>query len=260
MSKPHVVKPKKGHAHTHTIILLHGRGATATEFAEEFFESQDREERFISELLPGIRWVFPSATPRYAETEKETMNQWFDMTSVQRPQEDVEKQKEALKESVEQVLKIIEDEARKVPREKIFVGGISQGCATALFTMLCSGDRFAGFIGLSGWLPFQEQIADIAKRFPNLKYRVHRVRQLVEMKPLPDHMERECPLRTPVFIEHCEDDDTVPVENGQAMAETLDKLGMTVRTEWYTEGGHWIKEPQGVDDFVGFIWRKTMGL
>lgn len=49
-NQPHVIVPLK--EHTHTVILLHGRDSTATEFTEEFFESQASDDRTLPEMFP----------------------------------------------------------------------------------------------------------------------------------------------------------------------------------------------------------------
>ena len=49
----------------------------------------------------------------------------------------------------------MKDDAEKVEgMHRIFLGGISQGCAAALVTLLTSHERIASFIGISSWLPF----------------------------------------------------------------------------------------------------------
>jgi predicted esterase len=60
-------------------------------------------------------------------------------------------------------------------------------------------------------------------------------------------------LETPVFLSHCRDDDVVPIANGMKLSTTLEKLGMVVSWKQYEDGGHWVNEPQGVDDIVLFI-------
>jgi lysophospholipase-2 len=81
MSEPiHSIAPTA--LHTHTIILLHGRGSTASEFASELFENQASDSRFLGELLPTYKWVFPCAALRHAHIEDEALHQWFDMACV----------------------------------------------------------------------------------------------------------------------------------------------------------------------------------
>ncbi|KAG9228408.1 hypothetical protein BJ875DRAFT_489898 [Amylocarpus encephaloides] len=59
-------------------------------------------------------------------------------------------------------------------------------------------------------------------------------------------------LETPIFLSHSRDDDVVPITNGKNSL-TLEKLGMVVSWKQYKDGGHWVNEPQGVDDIVVFI-------
>lgn len=59
--------------------------------------------------------------------------------------------------------------------------------------------------------------------------------------------------RTPVFLGHSADDDVVYLEHGVVLSESLKGMGFDVEFVRYEEGGHWIVEPQGVDDMVEFI-------
>lgn len=70
-----------------------------------------------------------------------------------------------LRESVAEVIEIIRNESCEngVPFDKIILGGISQGCATAVqVLLLCSGIKLGGFIGLCGFLPFQSTFEKVA--------------------------------------------------------------------------------------------------
>jgi predicted esterase len=60
---------------------------------------------------------------------------------------------------------LIQDEIKNgIPSESIFIGGFSQGGATALYTALTSPIKFAGVIALSTWLPlharFPQELAN----------------------------------------------------------------------------------------------------
>ena len=80
----HVEQPRA--AHTHTVIFLHGRDSDGREFADEFFESEAsgpvEQPRKLRDLLPGIRWVFPSAPILRSERFGIEMSQWFDIWSA----------------------------------------------------------------------------------------------------------------------------------------------------------------------------------
>ncbi|KAF2642485.1 alpha/beta-hydrolase [Massarina eburnea CBS 473.64] len=251
MADVYVVSPTT--AHTHTIIFLHGRGSNAAEFASEFFESQDRQDRYLQSVFPSIKWVFPCAKMRWAAIEQETMCQWFDMASVLHPNQQMDMQKEGLRESVEGLMNIMESESevQGIGMNRIFLAGISQGCATAIIALFCSGVRLAGFIGLSSWLPFSDEII----RFQNYSLTDTKggVRALLGLAEDDDQMQIPAAQLTPVLLEHCLDDLVVPSQNGKDLEEKLRLLGMQVKMKIYSDGGHWVNEPTGIDDMVEFI-------
>ncbi|KAI0381410.1 lysophospholipase II [Hypomontagnella monticulosa] len=218
--------------HSHTIIWLHGRDSYAAEFCSELFESEasqpEGQPRTLPDLFPTIKWVFPQAPLLRAERfDVENMSQWFDMWSVENPLERPELQEPGLRTSIYQILNIVRQE--DLPSDKIFLAGISQGFATVISAVLASDDtQFAGLIGLCSWLP---PFADNILNTP--------------INPLV----RE----TPVFLAHSSDDEVVPIDNGKHLRDTL-RIHME-EVEWkeYEEGGHWVNEPEGVDDIAGFL-------
>jgi len=211
LSNIHIIESTA--AHTHTIIFLHGRGSNAREFASEFLESQASDSRFLAQIFPGLKWVFPCAQVRYAETEQEDMHQWFDMASVCNPHTGDELQLPGLRESARFILDVMRDEAEKVGgMQRIFLGGISQGCATALVALLTGRERIAGFVGISSWLPFPAPVP------PSVSWSEVFVRWVQE-RLLPASTE-SIPFQssdlnamawTPVLLEHAGDDEIVPV-------------------------------------------------
>ncbi|CAD6444339.1 6957e9de-1e4a-4b07-9806-5e13a73ab912-CDS [Sclerotinia trifoliorum] len=242
--------------HTHTVIFLHGRDSKAEEFASEFFESQASDGRTFPEILPGFKWVFPSSKMRLSARFETEMSQWFDIWCVQEPQQRKELQINGLIESIEQVVNVIDNEADHIPKERIFLAGISQGCVTAILTLLLNPMRLAGFIGLSSWLPFEEETMSLAASLKMGDEEGMRSFKVIQMKLSPDAtLNRETTpiLTTPVFLSHSKDDDVVPESNGDVLYRGLRELGMKVTRKIYEDGGHWINEPQGVDDIVAFI-------
>ncbi|KAH7386744.1 Alpha/Beta hydrolase protein [Phaeosphaeria sp. MPI-PUGE-AT-0046c] len=195
--------------HTHTIIFLHGRGSSATTFASELFESQDGHGGFFTSIFPAVKWICPCAPTSWAASEQESIPQWFDIASVQRPWEEAEMQHEGLEESAKSVAQVIEREAGEV-------GGI----------------RVGGFVGLCGWVPVED--------FEDEANTGHDVKEM------------------PVLLQHCRDDEVVPVGNGEALAIRLRKMERQVEWECFEEGGHWLNEPAGMDGIVRFI-EKTLG-
>lgn len=63
-------------------------------------------------------------------------------------------------------------------------------------------------------------------------------------------------LSTPVFLSHGTDDTLVSVRLGRQASRILQQIGVPTKWEEFTgavAGGHWIKEPEGVDGIVNFV-------
>lgn len=254
---PHVVGPRDGHPHPHTIIFLHGRGSTNQELADEFFESEASEPadlpRTLPDLFPTIRWVFPAAPVLRAARFDTDMSQWFDMWAVENPTERAEIQHDGLRRSVEAILEIVRDEEAhfKEGMPKIFLAGISQGFATAVAAYFSAGarngnattTRLAGLIGLSSWMPLGSK-ADLLQVLGDGTNTTG-----------TDHAGAAAPRATSVLLCHSADDDVVPVRNGRALRDALEQASHEVEWHEYVDGGHWVNEPQGVDDMVSFLRR-----
>ncbi|KAF1938242.1 alpha/beta-hydrolase [Clathrospora elynae] len=202
--------------HTHTVVFVYGRRSDSKTFCEEIFESQDTSGRSFTDIFPSIKWVFPCAKKSFSEKDEEEMYQWFDMSSVQHSQEEVEIQKPGIQESARQLLYHLKKETLEVPLERIIVAGISQGCATAIYALLTSGIRVEGFFGLYGWLPLAEDLQ----------------KAMIQPGRVKDV------LNTPLLLQHSKDDGVIPVENGEDLAARLKEMGMHVRWECFNDGGH----------------------
>ncbi|KAE8449713.1 hypothetical protein EG329_007488 [Mollisiaceae sp. DMI_Dod_QoI] len=244
-----------GDRHTHTIILLHGRDSHGSEFASDFFESQASDERKFPEIFPTIKWVFPSSKLLPSARFQSEISQWFDIWSVEDPADKKELQLEGLRESIRDVLVIVRSEMALVPPERIILGGISQGCATAILALLCGGIRIGGFVGMSSWLPFQGEVAAVARDFERGE-RLGHIRSIFNESIGSPEIVREgdgSAIDTPVFLSHSKDDMVVPIKNGVELEKMLRELGVEVTWKAYEDGDHWINEPEGVDDIVAFL-------
>lgn len=166
----YTLSPQLPHTHTHTVIFLHGRDSDATEFAQEFFESQALDGRTLPEIFPEVRWVFPASKMRYSKRFDTQMSQWFDIWSVEKPDEQQELQIQGLQETLSYLSEVIKTEASYVAHERIFLGGISQGCASAITALLCNDIKLAGFIGFCGWLPLYNKLQQVANDTASDKY------------------------------------------------------------------------------------------
>lgn len=212
--------------HTHTIIFLHGRDSLAKEFAPELFESQASGQETLPEMFPTVKWLFPTAELLNSARFNCEMSQWFDMHSTEDPHE--QENDQDLSPSISRIQTIIAQEAAAIGNENVIVGGISQGCAVAIHALLNGQERVGGFIGLCSWLPKREAIMQL------------------------DRSANQA-IKTPVLLCHAQDDDVINISFGKELRDTLTSIGMEPRWCQYEDGGHWVNEPQGVDDIVAFL-------
>ncbi|KAJ5379574.1 Phospholipase/carboxylesterase/thioesterase [Penicillium cosmopolitanum] len=152
--------------HTHTIISLHGRGSNSERYGRELLESASLQSR-----LPTVKFVFPTASKlRSTVLKKIPINQWYDNYSLEDPGQRTDLQIEGLCETAEFIRGLIDQEAWALGEggyKKDILWGLSQGCAAGIFTLLggwpdMNEEKSLGaFIGLSGWLPFEQQLYEI---------------------------------------------------------------------------------------------------
>ena len=156
------------------------------------------------------------------------------------------------------VHRIIDAEAKAVGAENVLLGGLSQGCAAALFALLTyrpadgAGTRLGGFLGMSGWLPLRSKIGASAKGLAEKSGKgvsdalVSAVaRKLVGM-PAGEGK----PPRlggTPIYLGHEKEDETVDVELARQAAKALSALGLDVTLKTYRGDG------MENDDMVKFM-------
>jgi len=191
-----VVEPLGGD-HTHTVIFLHGREDFGTYMAE-ILDDKSSDGRTLPEKFPSTRWIFPTANIRFSARRKEELcissfpslageeftSQWFDVWDVRDPDEKAELGIPGLQESIKQIVDIIQEEAEMVPMDRIILGGLSQGCATAILTLLSSGLNLGGFIGWCGWLPLQRSIEELDLKGIGNKHEISRqIQAILQLRP-----------------------------------------------------------------------------
>ncbi|KAI9929095.1 hypothetical protein ASPWEDRAFT_105762 [Aspergillus wentii DTO 134E9] len=275
--EPHVHLPQD--PHTHTVILLHGRGSNGPEFAEELFSSVTSKNQNLASCLPTWRWVFPTSRDRWSTTFREEMCSWFDACSLSDIQKGQDLQIDGLRESVAHILHILENEIKILGGKPshIYLGGISLGMATALWALFCATDRIngplGGFLGFSGWLPFAHQVEDLVRQQPQeasslggpSKIQIQHLASNFFLDTIagPEKSQSNKTvntsiLSTPVFLSHGTDDAWVPVELGRQASQVLQQTLIPVEWNEFTgaeEEGHWIKEPEGFDQILQFLER-----
>jgi predicted esterase len=217
--------------------------------------------------------------------------QWFDNWKLTAPDERPEWMVEGLRESAAFVQGIVREEVRKVGYENVVLGGLSQGCAAILTTMILnSGETInrdrevsdtlpVAFFGMCGWLPFAKVIeeelglnatrdneggagneTDIFERNQGRdteKMHLGMIRRLLRSKldlPTPDG-ERD--VMRPVFIGHGDLDDRVSVNLGRQAAMCLEGMGLNVRWKEYELLGHWYSDDM-LRDILMFL-QETVG-
>jgi predicted esterase len=275
---PFVVQPT--HKHTQTFILLHGLGSNGEQFGVEFLETGiNSHAQKLTDVFPGARFIFPTAKKRRSSAfGRATITQWFDIASLDDPSFKRETQYNGLADSTEHLLKIIKAELGLIQPGQIILGGLSHGCAMALSLMLGLDVALGGVVGMSGWLPFQRDIADLlcshldlyneSEEFFDTGERGEESnrdavedilvlqREILSIECKDTDKIKTC-LSTPVFIGHGQADEKVKVSLGDDIVRTLQSLGMNVTWKKYQDQGHWYKIPDEIDDIIQFIEAET---
>ncbi len=134
---------------TASIIVLHGLGADGNDFVPI------AQELDLSSL-GAVRFVFPHSPTRPVTINGgHVMRAWYDILGPGRPEDAA-----GLRASQALVDAVIATEcARGVKASRIVLAGFSQGCAMTFMTGLRHGERLAGLLGMSGYLPLAELTA-----------------------------------------------------------------------------------------------------
>ncbi|MGK2900921.1 MAG: alpha/beta hydrolase [Burkholderiaceae bacterium] len=140
---------------TASVIILHGLGADGNDFVPVAHELD------LSSIGP-VRFVFPHAPMRPVTLNGGyVMRAWYDILGAELGPGGERREDEAgLRASQAMVEGLIAKErARGVPASRIVLAGFSQGCAMILMTGLRHGERLAGLLGMSGYLPMAAKTA-----------------------------------------------------------------------------------------------------
>jgi phospholipase/carboxylesterase len=134
---------------TASIIVLHGLGADGNDFVPI------AQELALDSVGP-VRFVFPHAPMRPVTINGGyVMRAWYDILGAELGPGGVKREDETgLRASQRLVEALIANErARGIPAARIVLAGFSQGCAMSFMTGLRHGERLAGLLGMSGYLP-----------------------------------------------------------------------------------------------------------
>ncbi|MBE0613926.1 MAG: alpha/beta hydrolase fold domain-containing protein [Burkholderiales bacterium] len=130
------------------IIWMHGLGADGNDFAPLVDEI---------ELPVAVRYIFPHAPMMPVSINGGyVMRAWYDISDSAIRRED-EAGVRASQQSVEAL--IAGEKARGIAADRIVLAGFSQGGAIALQTGLRHGERLAGVMALSTYVPIADKLA-----------------------------------------------------------------------------------------------------
>ena len=265
MGNCHIIHPKT--EHHFTAVMLHGRGSSGEEFANDFLDSYQEAGHNLQETMPGWRWVFPSSRELWSTAFQELIPAWFEAHSLTDISARQDLQLDGIRTSVCSIRNIIDSEIETVDGDstRVFLGGISQGAAVGLWTLLCRDDSkpLGGFVGANTWLPFAPNIERVFGSETEEASKGDHAPEITEFDDFVASMVPRPPNRGwprgscgPVFLGHGVDDAYVDVELGRQAAGTLERLGMKVEWNEYSgaeEEGHWFKVPEEMDDIHKFL-------
>jgi phospholipase/carboxylesterase len=181
-----------------TVIWMHGLGADGWDFVPIV-----RELAIPPEL--ALRFIFPHAPERPVTVNNgHVMRAWYDIA-----QQDIARvpDERGIRESQVQVEALIaEEKARGIAASRIVLAGFSQGGAIALQEGLRHGERLAGIMALSTYLPLEASLeaeASVANR------------------------------RLPILMVHGTQDPVIPLQLAEASRQVLAHRGYDVDWKAY---------------------------
>lgn len=179
-----------------SIVLMHGLGADGNDFVPI------AQELDLSSVGP-VRFVFPNAPVMPVTINGGyQMPAWYDIYGPNLVQREDEAGLRRSQTSIEALIE--KEKSRGIAANRIVVAGFSQGCAMALMTGLRHGEKLAGIVGLSGYLPLAATVS--AERHA------------------ANH-------DTPVFLAHGSADPVVVLPRAIASRDALEALGYSV--DWH---------------------------
>ena len=264
----HVIHPQS--THTHTAIMLHGRGSNGSEFADDLFATRLSDNSSLATKFPGCRWVFPSSKLLWSTTFQEHLPAWFAAQSLTDTSLRQDLQIAGIMDSCEYVQGLIEDEFNRLhgKASNLLFGGIRQGGALAMWMLLCQGAdcQIGAFFAASTWLPFAENFERVLEtqdkgeseatgkdtgsmEFDGL------IRGALQHLGSKQHGTPKLP-NVKVFLGHGLDDTYVDIDLGRQASHVLSRAGFDVVWKEYSgaeEEGHWLQEPNEMDDIYQFM-------
>ncbi len=213
-----VIEAQTGNNPSATILIMHGLGADGRDFVPI------AEQLDLSSIGP-VRFLFPSAPvmPVTINGGYE-MPAWYDILGADLARREDEAGLRQSQASIEAL--IAHEKSRGIAARRIVLAGFSQGAALALMTGLRHGERLAGLVGLSGYLPLADKTA-------------------AERSAANQH--------TPIFLGHGTRDGMVALPRASASRDALTALGYAV--EWHEYPMEHSVCPQEIADLARWLQR-----
>jgi phospholipase/carboxylesterase len=224
MTTPQTLELQPAEAPRASVFILHGLGADGTDFLP-FADEMD-----LGAVGP-VRFIFPRAPERPVTVNGgQRMRAWYDILALGGSSAGMREDEAGLRESFAGVHALLDREiARGVPASRIVLAGFSQGCAITLGAGLRYGQRLAGLVGMSGYLPLASTTA--AER-------------------------HAANAGTPVLLAHGTRDPMVSAARGQAARDAVAALGNPVQWHDYPmEHSVCMEELRDVERFL----RRVLG-
>ncbi|KAK9383828.1 Phospholipase/carboxylesterase/thioesterase [Kockiozyma suomiensis] len=141
--------------HTATVIFMHGLGDSGNGW--RFLAEEYRKLK----VLDHVKFVFPNApVQRVTVNFGMEMPSWFDLTSFDKIESQEDSQ--GMWKSVDRLKAFVADEVKEgISPDRIVIGGFSQGCAISLLAGLTTDAKYAGVVGLSGFIPMRSKISEL---------------------------------------------------------------------------------------------------
>jgi phospholipase/carboxylesterase len=196
-----VIEAESGDNPGATILILHGLGADGNDFVPI------AQELDLQGVGP-VRFIFPHAPVMPVTINGGyRMRAWYDIIGFDA---DAPQDEAGLRRSQAMIEALIQREKeRGIPASRIVLAGFSQGCAMALLAGVRHGEKLAGIVGLSGYLPLAGKTE--AER-------------------------SEANRSTPIFLAHGTHDEVVALDRAEASRDALQALGYHVDWHEYLMG------------------------
>ena len=251
-------------SHKQTFLILHGRGSDAQKFGPALLDTKLPNGQTLQTAFPHAKFVFPTASRRRAIVyNRSFIHQWFDNWTLDKPLKKEELQIEGLRETSAYIHGLIQKEIAIVGARNVVLGGLSQGCAASLVSLLTwEGEPFAAQFGMCGWIPFRTHIADIVNpdevsdkaengepdpfardpedNLEELSPDAQAVAYLREELDLPSKSKPSMvSQQIPLFMGHGVEDEKVPFNQGKDTGDLMKRLGIDLTWKEYEGLAHW---------------------